>query len=272
MTTIDYGLSSISCEDINKLATLSSKEDICKNKKYILQVADDPKILQFILEKIADIDQYGLTHKSLIKNSNISIGIIHKITKRCLYLIEQSEKNINNISRRIHEILLNPITPSEIIEKLATWMSSQIRAIVANTSEMPTYLVKKILLDFDNNGDGDDLARHYRFLNNMLISTELIDKSVLKLQEYLTSNPDDTGWRIKSKLKNLCNFARHPNININTLRNLLESKNDKIIKGALLNPKISQYILEEWGVSLLGDIHINNLHILANNTFISDSL
>ena len=272
LSKIEYESLAVSFENINKLSSLQSKDDIYENRKYILQIADNSNIPLVILEKIVDLDKYGSTHKTLIKNPNISIYIIKKNLDRCFSLIDQSVKNVYNVRPIIYEAILNPIMPMEIIKEIATHPNDSIKLILVNTPTVPQYLVKEIVSDFEKNGGGEDVVKSVNFSRNLLISSKLIDKLVFELKEYLMKDNNDTYSKRRSKLKALQTLSRHPNINPNTLKTLLKYQNGKIARDLLLNPKIPQYILEEWGISFIGDIYENDLDILAKNTFVSDDI
>ncbi|MEY2832397.1 MAG: hypothetical protein RLZZ574_1655, partial [Cyanobacteriota bacterium] len=113
--------SSLSNEEIDKLTNLKSTQDIFKNQNYILEVATNPNTPLTILEKIADLDKYGLTHLALAKNYNISLKILEKIIDKRFI-----NSNYSKTDRRVYqdrkiyrEIISNSATPIKIFEMLA---------------------------------------------------------------------------------------------------------------------------------------------------------
>ena len=249
---------------------MSSRDELYENKKFVLKAIANPHLPLYILEKIADLDTYGMTHKLLVKNPNISTNIIKKIIKVILFYINQSPKNIRGEGQKLHEVLINPITPIEIIEELAIHPKDEVRAIVANTPGIPKPLVAKIISDFEKSGDCKYLIEHYRFLENDSISSELIDRLILSIQEQSQNNSD---YKLaKVNIKQLSILAKHPNIDCNTLITLTEHHNHKIASNAILNRKFPQYIVEKWGISFVTTIKTNFLQCIASNIFASNSI
>ena len=260
---------SLSDEDIERLSKLKH-HDFFKNISFLHRVAANPNTPVYLLEQIADLDKYRKTHLHLACNCNISPKIIEKLLER-FKDNPISYGGYNNDTRIHHKIISNPATPIEILEALANHPYSQVKALAANNSLMPKYLVKRILLGFENeNFDFATIEREYRnLIKNPLLSGKLIDR-LISFSELKKKSVKNHNYRAYGKplwMQELMILAKHPNINSVSLKTLLEHEEKSIRNSALSNIKTPQYIAYEWGLEFLDTLNISQLQTIARNIF-----
>lgn len=279
--------------------TLSEVERLMEQNKSVLDIASNPNISIEIINKLLehhDIDAIGWR---LALNPSTPVTVLEKLAR-------------SNYHCGVHEkIALNKNTPVHILEIIlnhSMWMNEYVYVALGRNNKLSSrYLLQLANKSWDaripvfNNPNTSKYLRaelievfkkgkysyeHQQFINGTFIipiSEDRPEEFINNLyvpDDFLELCVDEALIRYKcyynkkntKPLSTLQILAVHPNINLNSLKKLLEHEDEAVRRTVLFNYKIPQYITKVWGMSFLNTLNRNDLEILASSFYATEEL
>lgn len=279
--------------------TLSEVERLMEQNKSVLDIASNPNTSIEIIKKLLEHhDTYQIGWR-LALNPSTPIAVLEKLARSNYHNGVHEAIALNkNTPVHILEIILNhSMTMSDYVyealgrnKKISQYHLLQLankswaaRIPVFNNPKTSKYLKNKLIDTFKK---GRYSYKHKQFING----TFIIPISKEYPQEFISNLyvPDDflelcidkalIGYKCYYNKKNtrplstLQILAVHPNINLNSLKKLLEHKDEAVRRSVLFNYKIPQHITKVWGMSFLNTLNQNDLKILASSFYATEEL
>ncbi len=271
---------------------LNEVEKMIESKKPMLNVARNPNISIEIIRKLLERpDRYEIG-RAIAANPSTPVEI----------LAELAESNRHNAVHRT--VASNPKTPNSVLEillnkprlmdyvwealgrnqnmsvdSLSKLVSKSKNALVPifNNPQAPEDLKFK-LLEYFQEKNIIPISQYYpqNFINNAYVSGDFLDKCIdlrigsiqnIKNLKYKRSQLIKQNYSTSLKI-----FAFHPNLNSNSLKELLDYEDKGVRSSAIANYKTPQYITEVLGMSFLENLNQNELKSLASNFFATEEL
>ena len=279
--------------------TLSEVEKLIEQKKSVLDIASNPNISVEIINKLLehrDIDAIGWR---LALNPSTPIAVLEKLARSNyedsvhhaialnkntpVYILEIILDKNRNMSNSVYTALGRNQKLSDCHFRQFVNKSSDAQLAVFNNPNTSEYLKGKLLEFFKREvysypykqlANGSPIfpiskERPHEFINNLYVPDDFIelcvDEALIRYKCYY--NKKNT-----RPLSTLQIIAVHPNINLNSLKKLLEHKDEAVRRTVLFNYKIPQHITKVWGMSFLNTLNQNDLKILANSFYATEEL
>ena len=279
--------------------TLSEVEKLMEQKKSVLDIASNPNISIEIINKLLEHhDTYQIGWR-LALNPTTPLEVLEKLAKSDykdsvhhaialnkntpVYILEIILDKSRNMSNSVYAALGRNKKLSDRHFRQFVNKSSDAQIAIFNNPNASEYLKGKLLEFFKSEvysypykqlANGSPIfpisqERPQEFINNLYVPDDFIelcvDEAIIRYRCYY--NRKNT-----KPLSTLQILAAHPNINLNSLRKLLEHKDEAVRKTVLFNYKIPQYITKVWDMSFLNTLNQNELKILASSFYATDEL
>ncbi len=279
--------------------TLSEVEKLMEQKKSVLDIASNPnisieiinKLLEHhdtyqigwrlalnpstpiaVLEKLARSNYHCGVHQAIALNKNTPVHILEIILNHSMgmsdYVYEALGRN-NKLSARHLLQLANKSWAARIPVFNNPNTSKSLKAKLIDAFKKGRYSYKH--KQFINGTFIIPISqeRPQEFVNNLYVPDDFLE---LCVDEALISYKCYYNTKNTRPLSNLQILAVHPNINLNSLRKLLDHKDEAVRKSVIFNYKIPQYITKVWGMSFLNTLNQSELKILASSFYVTEEL